>query len=47
MTEQLLETSVLPVINDHPNTNKAEQASHEAAGKQKDDINSIDCMLGF
>jgi hypothetical protein len=47
MTEQLLETSIIPIINNHSSIEKVEQPSQEAIEKQKDDVNNIDCMLDF
>lgn len=43
MTEQLIETSIMPVINENSNTNSQQLEDVEV----KNDPNNIDCMINF
>lgn len=47
MIEQLLESSVLPVISDQQNIEKVEQKTEKDDIKAKNDTNTTDCMLDF
>ena len=47
MTEQLLQTSVLPIINDQQSPPVLEQKNIPDETKSKDDANNIDWMISF
>jgi hypothetical protein len=47
MTEQLLESSVLPVINENSNTPSKDTSTQLEDVKPKNDPNNVDCMINF
>ena len=47
MIEQLLESSVIPVLNDQQNVGRVEQKSDQEDIKSRNDSNNTDCILSF
>lgn len=47
MIEQLLESSVIPVLNDQQNVSRVEQKIDQEDIKSRNDANNTDCMIEF